>query len=332
MGIEYLSRPSATLRVGHLSRPTIQSRVNMMDLCSPKPLPCRANHERRLAKLALLLTLVFAPAFSAGRASAQEDEPMAAGDYEETHAGDQPRLEERTAHTIGGQRLKLGILQIEYGITDRVSVGIDPPAWAARAVLPVFIPNLHAEVVLLESDAFAMSVRAGGYFVDLKEEESAPGTLTTVPVSLFASGQLAPRWWLHGEGMYLYAHGTGTGDFDSVDVSGAVASRAVQLGAMLEYKMTRVVSLTALGRYQPYVGPLVFDGSGEVDPYTTVQVDAELAPRVEHPWQAVAGVAFLWRYVRLGLGVGYGNYFAPGISIAAPDENIVPDLSLSVVL
>jgi len=111
-----------------------------------------------------------------------------------------------------------------------------------------------------------------------------------------------------------------------------VASRAVQLGAMLEYRMTRVVSLIAVGRYQPHVGPLVFEGSGEVDPYTTVQVDAELAPRVEHPWQAMAGVAFLWRYVRLGVGVGYGNYFAPGLSIAAPDVGFVPDLSFAVVL
>lgn len=278
----------------------------------------RTRGERTLVAA---ITFVCASAFFAARADAQSmaDEP--------------PRLDERTAHTVGGQQLKLGLLAIEYGITDRVAVGIDPPAWAARAVLPILIPNLHAEVVPIRGDAFALSARVAGYFADLKTEDSASGSLVAVPLSLFASGRLAPRWWLHGEATYLFARAFGSGgDLDNADLNGAVATRAAQLGAMLEYRLTRVVSLTALGRYQVYAGKLVFSGSSELDPYTTAQVDGELTSTNEHPWQAVGGVALLWPAVRIVLGAGYGNYFIPGFTIAIPDRGIVPDLSISVIL
>lgn len=244
---------------------------------------------------------------------------------------ERPRLDERTAYAVGGGHLKLGLLSMEYGVLDRLAVGIDPPAWAARAVLPIWIPNLHAEVGVIRSPAFALSVRLAGYFADIGND-AAPGKLVAVPVSAFASTELARHWWLHGEATYLFADASGAGDLDDAEVNGAVTARSAQLAAMLELQLSRVVSLTALGRYQVYSGPLVFDGTTQPDAYTTVQVEGELMPRTEHPWQVIPGVAFLWTNVRLVVGIGYGNYFVPGIGLALPDRSIVPDLSLSVVL
>lgn len=285
---------------------------------SDYPLALRTRPKRTLVAI---ITLVFASTLFARSASAQ------------VVADEAPRLDERTAHTVGGQQLKLGVLAVEYGITDRLAVGIDPPAWAARAVLPIWIPNLHAEVVVIDREPFALSVKAAGYYADLKTDESASGSLVAVPLSLFASGRLARRWWLHGEGTYLFARAFGGGgDLDNADLNGAVATRAAQLGAMLEYRITRVVSLTALGRYQVYSGKLVFSGDSTLDPYATARVEGELTSNNEHPWQAVGGVALLWPAVRVVLGAGYGNYFIPGFTIAIPDRGIVPDLSISVVL
>lgn len=251
----------------------------------------------------------------------------------EPFADESSRLDERTAHTVEGQHLKLGILAVEYGITDRLAVGIDPPAWAARTLLPVWVPNLHAEFVLVDREPFALSFKAAGYYADLQRDDSASGSLVAVPLSVFASGRLAPRWWLHGEATYLYADAFGSGgDLDSADLNGAVTTRAGQLGAMLEYRLTPIVSLTAVGRAQVFSGPLVFSGTSTLDPYTSVRVEGEMSPRVVHPWQVVGGLALLWPGVRVVLGAGYGNYFIPGIGIAFPDRTIVPDLSLWVVL
>jgi hypothetical protein len=187
--------------------------------------------------------------------------------------------------------------------------------------------------VVVDREPFALSLKAAGYYADLKRENSGSGSLVAVPLSAFASGRLAPRWWLHGEATYLFAHAFGGGgNLDDADLNGAVTTRAAQLGAMLEYRLTPIVSLTAVGRAQVYAGPLVFKGSGSLDQYTTVRIEGEMSPRVVNPWQVVGGIALLWPGVRVVLGAGYGNYFIPGINIAFPDRTIVPDLSVWVVL
>ena len=42
------------------------------------------------------------------------------------------RLDVGTALTLGGQTLKVGVLAFDYGITDRINVGTDPPMYLVR--------------------------------------------------------------------------------------------------------------------------------------------------------------------------------------------------------
>jgi hypothetical protein len=151
-------------------------------------------------------------------------------------------------------------------------------------------------------------------------------------LSLFASFRLQDRVWLHTEGAYVYARAFGAGDLNQANFGGAVASQTVQLGGMLEFRLTRTFSLTATGRYQVYTADLAFDGSGNVDPFTTVDVNGRAVASVSHPWEAIGGIALLWKHVHLILGAGYGYYFLPGIDLAYPKRTFVPDASLSVVL
>lgn len=247
-------------------------------------------------------------------------------------ADELPRLDERTAFMLGAKRLRLGILSFDYGIIEQVSIGTDPPPWAARAVLPLFIPNLHLKVSILDRHPVALAVQAAAYWVSLKQQNSASGSLLAVPVSLFASFRLHQRVWLHGELTYNFVEANGAGDIDEAGLNGQASTRAAQAGTILEIRLTRTFSVTALGRYQFYAGPLAFNGGSMLDPYTNVTIDGQALQRVEHPWEAVGGVVFLWRYVHLILGVGYGYYFVPGIDLPYPTRGIVPDGSLSVVL
>jgi hypothetical protein len=247
-------------------------------------------------------------------------------------ADDLPRLDERTAYTVGAKRLKIGVLSFDYGIIEQLSIGTDPPAWAARAFLPVFIPNLHLKAAVFERGPVALAVQAAVYYVALQEQASASGSLIAVPLSGFASFRLQRRVWLHVEGTYNLVTATGSGDINEAGLNGQVATRAGQAAAMLELRLTRIFSITALGRYQFYSGPLAFSGGSMLDPYTNVTFDGQALPRVEHPWEAVAGVAFLWRHFHLIVGAGYGYYFVPGIDLPYPTKGFVPDGSLSVVL
>jgi hypothetical protein len=247
-------------------------------------------------------------------------------------ADELPRLDQRTALMIGERRLRIGILAFDYGIIERISVGTDPPAWAARAFLPVFVPNLHLKASVFQRGPVAVAVQGAAYYVALKDQGSASGSLFVVPASLFASFRLRERFWLHGEGTYVFADASGSGDINEAGLNGQAATRAGQGGLMLEWRLTPIFSITALGRYQFYSGPLAFNGGSMLDPYTNVTIDGQALQRVEHPWEAVAGVAFLWKHVHLILGVGYGYYFIPGIDLAYPSRTIVPDASLSVIL
>jgi hypothetical protein len=247
-------------------------------------------------------------------------------------ADDLPRLDERTALMLGANRLKIGILSFDYGVIERLSFGTDPPPWAARAFLPVIVPNLHLKFAVLQRDPVHLTVQGAGYFVALQDQGSASGNLTAFPASVFASFRLQPKVWLHSELTYIWVRAWGAGDLNDAGLAGQAVTRAAQAGAMFELRLTRIFSITARGRYQFYAGPIAFDGSSSLDPYTTVTVRGQAEPRVSHPWEAVAGVAFLWRHVHLLVGAGYGYYFVPGIDLAYPKRGFVPDASLSFIL
>ena len=247
-------------------------------------------------------------------------------------AADGPGLDERTAFLVGEHTLKLGILAFDYGITDSVSIGSDPPFWAARAFISVLVPNLNAKRLIFQRKPLTVSAQVAGYVANLRSSDNASGWLIAAPLSLFASFELTPTIWLHGEGTYEYVRAFGAGDLDRVNVGGAIASQTVQLAGMFQLRLTRVVSLTASGRYQVYTGNLAFNGTSNLDPYTTVTVDGRAMPAVAHPWQAIGGIALLWTHVHLIVGAGYGYYFIPGVQLAYPKQTFVPDASFSVLL
>jgi len=142
----------------------------------------------------------------------------------------------------------------------------------------------------------------------------------------------APDFDARGTVTDEYVRAFGAGDLDRVNVGGAIASQTVQLAGMLQLRLTRVFSLTASGRYQVYTGNLAFNGTSNLDPYTTVTVDGRAMPAVAHPWQAIGGIALLWTHVHLIVGAGYGYYFIPGVQLAYPKQTFVPDASFSVLL
>ena len=288
-----------------------------------------------------LVTAVFLLCGGAVRA-ASNDEPAAvaratppeiagAGFARETKDG-LPLLNERTAYLVGAKRLKLGILEFEYGLTDRVSVGTDPPAWAARAFVSVLLPNLHVKAGVFHRGPVTLTVKAAGYYGILKDNGSAAGSLIAVPLSLFASFRIHERIWLHEEFTYLYAHAFGTGDLNEAGIKGQVVGQALQDGLMFEWRLTRIFSVTAAGRVGLWTGALAFSGNGTTDPYTTINIDGTAQARVEHPWNVVGGIAVLWKHFHLIAGAGYGYYFLPGIDIVYPHLGVVPEISLSVLL
>ena len=267
---------------------------------------------RRIAALALLAGL-------AGRAQARLPT------VEEAR-----RWDEGTALTLGAETLKLGILSFDYGITDRINIGTDPPMWLVRTAQPVLIPNLHIKVIAYRWNQLWLTGQAAVYYANVQKGD-ASGSLWTIPLTAYASYQIDQKWWIHGELIYNMVWGSGVGDLTQTTLGGAATTRSVQIGATGEYRVRPTIAITLRGRVQLYTARLALSGSVNPDDFTAIDVDARVNPRNSHPWEVVPAVAFLWQRIRLSAGVGYGNYFVPGMQIALTERSWVPQGSFSVV-
>jgi hypothetical protein len=239
-----------------------------------------------------------------------------------------PRLTERTALTLDGGTLALGVLAFDYAITNRITVGTAPPFLVLRAASPVVIPNLHLEGVLVRQRDLWISGVVGGYYALVSTNSNASGNVLLIPISGVLSWRIVPRFWVHPTATYIIGQAFGAGNFGSMTLGGTAPLAAAQVGLTLQYELNRWLSVTLWGRYQPYTGAVAFKGSGSIDDLTTATVQAQVTPGVEHPWAVVPGVAMLWQHVRLTLGAGYGNYFIPEMNVSLRGKGFVPDASL----
>lgn len=235
-----------------------------------------------------------------------------------------------TTYTIDQGHLALGLLSIDYGLLDGLSIGTDPPAWAARIATPFWIPNLHVKWAFLRTPDFRLAAQVGAYWAGPDHPRNDLSFLA-VPVTLFASTPLTSRLEGHLEATYGYIYAWGTGSPEDLTIEGAVAADVLQFGALLTYRVTDVFRLTLRGRLQAYSSPVVFGGDARLDERTTTRMDLELDPDGLVSWMAVPGVAFLWTRVHLWLGLGYGNFFLPGVLYPLPDHHLVPDGTVYVL-
>jgi hypothetical protein len=243
-----------------------------------------------------------------------------------------PRLEQRTALLTGRNKLALGILAFSYGITDWLQVGSAPPFWALRTVTSVLVPNAYVKVAPVRRSGLWVAGNAAFFFAALSSDNQATGQLFVVPLSAFVSVKPLDKFWIHGEGTYVFAHLDGTGNYRRLTLDGTATTQAAQLGLMFQYQLSRVVSLTLWGRYEPYTKAISVDGSGPIGDNGFATVQGRVLPWNDHPWAVVPGVACLWTHVRFTLGAGYGTYFLPEMDLPVRGAGFVPDASFYVVL
>ncbi len=106
----------------------------------------------------------------------------------------------------------------------------------------------------------------------------------------------------------------------------------MQLAATGEYRIRPTIAITLRGRLQVYTARLALSGSTNPDAFTSIDVDARINRRATPtPGRSSPPSHFLWQRVRLSAGVGYGNYFIPGMQIALTKRSFVPEGSVSVV-
>jgi len=243
---------------------------------------------------------------------------------------------DRTAYTLKGGELSLGIRTAELGIVDELMIGTYVPTWFAGPVLGEPIPTGFVKLRDPFHGPFALSVRAAAVYVDADVLASRylenPGSTASVwilPLSLAASYRFGKRFSQSVEGTYVGVAAAGD-RAGHASIRGAVTSTNVTLSTLSELRLSRVFALTLLAKLMVYRGDAHVTTEFETE---TTEVSANLG--AEKPYSGVVaaivpGFSLSFSHVNFELGVGYGNIWLPGVELPIRGRSIVPEGNLYV--
>ncbi len=122
----------------------------------------------------LPVTAVLSAPASAGEWAKQEVDPYYETDF--------------TAYTIEQGRVRLGLVNLDVGVLDYLSLGTTPTLFLVSA------PNIHSKVTLLHEGPVDVSLNAGVIYFATK---SLPVKAVSYPLAVQASWVIFPKWSVH---------------------------------------------------------------------------------------------------------------------------------------
>jgi hypothetical protein len=236
-----------------------------------------------------------------------------------------------TGYVLPQGNVELGILFAGYGITDWLTVGLQPIYWVAAPVLGGVSVNAAVKLGVPIGDYLNVALEVNPLWLKVQiDGNDIRGIL--LPITLATS--LHPDTIQHYSLAVRYSSAEGFNETEiaSRQVAGNAVTRLVQLIGQMQFQVMRGVGLYVQGLLQLWDQALRLEGSGAIGDRTRVRIDG-VASSVDQalPWAALAGVHLSWRALNLRLGAGYGNIFVPRIGLTSRRyEGVIPDLDLFV--
>ncbi len=116
-----------------------------------------------------------------------------------------------SAYTVHRGQWRLGLVQQDFGVVERASVGTTAALWAFG------VANGHAKVTAVDTARVDVAVKGGFYRADLERLAGVPGgSARYVPLGWTASARLSPRGTLHGGTDHVRLHMEGSLGADEI--------------------------------------------------------------------------------------------------------------------
>jgi len=247
------------------------------------------------------------------------------------HTPEHP-ITEDTAHTRQKGHARLGLLKLQVGVLDSLTVGTVWIPWVLK------VANLHVKWRFYRGDKLTLALQVSSlsfHTRDLKALEDEPGearvsVFTTEPLASYRFDQ---RWTLSAGLPFTAVRLDGQIEEGAFHGAGAGAVNNFQLTSTLEYRATRVTAFVLHARYLVVQSArLTASATLRPDEYTTIEAhgsgstDALDFPRA---WSVVSSVVFSWERLNVRLGVGYGNWSLPLVNFVLPTKTLIPDAGLA---
>ena len=264
------------------------------------------------SKRTLLLVVLVLGATSAG----MEIHPSSARAYH-TY---KERLLDTTAYSLHRREARLGLMNLSYGIIDQLQVTTYTMPWLLGLIFEDVAPNLELKSTFYDRKKLALSVSAGFLTGTILQPNETKIRYFLLPVSAAASVRINSDVSTHLGARYTAVNGDADTQPEGTAIEGALVVDFLQLWAMAEWRLSRVVALTFTVRWVPYVSNLVLNGTVDAgNPTIGAQIKGDLS-ELQNSFAIIPGFVFSWNRANLRLGVGYSDFFVEGFYLVVPGD------------
>lgn len=252
----------------------------------------------------------------------------------------QARLLDSTAYSLQRRNFRLGLFKLSYGIFDQLQVTTYTAPWLLGAIFQDVAPNLELKSTFYDHNRLALS--ASFAFITGTIEQVSGVEATTVryylfPVSVASSVRINNWASTHLGFIYTGVTGEANSSPGTTDIEGAAVVDVLQLWAMAEWRLSRVVAFTFTVRWVPWVSDTIVRGrltGDESNPDIGVGIEIEFID-LTNAFAVIPGFVFSWKRANIKLGVGYGDFFVEslGFPLVVPGSllsNIAPEFDIFV--
>ena len=278
---------------------------------------------RRIGNTLLLVTLLAGMTWTG---MALDPEPARAyHSYEE-------RLLNTTAYSLHRRRVRLGLMQLSYGIIDQLQVTTYTMPWILGAIFQDVAPNVELKSTFFDRRRLALSASIGFLTGTVAQSDDSKVRYFLLPIALASSVRINSDVSVHLGTRFTAVTGGTDAQAGDDPVAGAAVVDFLQLWGMAEWRLSRVVAFTFTVRWVPYVSDVVVNGSLGGNPSADLQLQAAVDD-LRNAFAIIPGFVFSWDHANIRLGVGYSDFFVDGFYLIIPGDvlsNVAPEFDIFV--
>jgi hypothetical protein len=245
------------------------------------------------------------------------------------------RLLDTTAYSLHRREVRLGLMNLSYGILDQLQVTTYTMPWLLGMIFQTVAPNLELKSTFYDRKRLALSVSAA-FLTGTIEQGGIDGTKVRyflMPISLAASVRINSDASVHLGTRFTAVTGGADAQSGGNQIEGALVIDFMQLYGMAEWRLSRVVAFTFTLRWVPYVSDAIVNGSlGGTNPTADLRLAVD-TDELKNAFAVVPGFVFSWERANIRLGVGYSSLFVDGFYVVLPRDvlhNVSPEFDVFV--
>jgi hypothetical protein len=243
------------------------------------------------------------------------------------------RLLDTTAYSLHRRRVRLGLMQLSYGILDQLQVTTYTMPWLLGMIFQDVAPNLELKSTFYDRKRLALSVSAGFLTGTILQTNDSKVRYFLMPIALTASVRINSDVSVHLGTRFTAVTGGVDAQSGGDQIEGALAVDFMQLYGMAEWRLSRVVAFTFTVHWVPYVSDAIVNGSlGGANPTADLRL-AVNTDDLKNAFAVIPGFVFSWERANIRLGVGYSSFFVDGFYVVIPGgtlSNVSPEFDVFV--